>query len=632
VIKRRAVKGFFAALLVFVAFAVSCGGDSKDPTPSPSGSPSPSPTRSAIPTLSPSPTPAPVSGLPARDLVDLARRFRGLRADAPRLARDAPYGYAVGDTEEFAVLDLAGPSIVTISATVRHISDHAYFFVAGGSGGSLERIAADFESVVYPTVTASFGQEWSPGVDSDPRISIVHADLNGAGGYFSGSDEHTIAMVPRSNEREALYLDREVLGAPGAVYNTLVAHELQHLVHWNADSSEDSWVNEGLSEVAAEEVSGVGALGGVGPFLANPDTQLTFWPSVGDAGVHYAAAALFFSYLLDHYGGRERARELLTIEEDSILGIERYLGSFQKNFRDVFADWVVANYADAPQGPYAHPGSDSRTHVFTTVSSPGAGEGSVGQFAADYIQVNAAAGSTFVFDGADEASIGVPGGDGRFWWSDRGDGADTRMTQTFDLSGLSTATLRFNTWYEIEEGWDYAYVAASTDGGATWTALPGRHSTDYNPVGAAYGPGYTGSSGGWVAEEIDLTAYAGQEVTLRFENVTDDATSFTGFAVDDIEIPELGYHADGPTPSTGGGATSEGWTLEGFRLNAGPLPQQFIVQKIEGPRDNPTVTHIPLDAQNRAEIPLAGPAVIAVSGATDGTAEKAAYAWELRAP
>jgi hypothetical protein len=258
------------------------------------------------------------------------------------------------------------------------------------------------------------------------------------------------------------------------------------------------------------------------------------------------------------------------------------------------------------------------------VSRPGSGEGAVGQFAADYIHVAASAGSTFVFDGADDVSIGIPESDGTFWWSERGDGIDTKLTREFDLRTLDTATLRFNAWYEIEEGWDYAYVAASTDGGKTWAALPGTNTSDYNPVDAAYGPGYTGESNGWLAQEVDLTAFAGQEVLVRLEYVSDDATSFTGFAVDDIEIPELNYRSDA--------SARGGWQAEGFRLAGQPLHQDLIVQKIEGPRDNPTVTRIPLDPQNRAEIPLGGDTAIAVSGATNGTNEKASYTWELRAP
>ena len=179
-------------------------------------------------------------------------------------------------------------------------------------------------------------------------------------------------------------------------------------------------------------------------------------------------------------------------------------------------------------------------------------------------------------------------------------------------------------WYEIEEGWDYGYVAVSTDAGITWTALPGKQTTDYDPVEAAYGPGYTGESAGWTREEVDLTAYAGRKLLVRFEYVSDDATSFTGLAVDNIEVPELEYLDDAEAAGD--------WTLDGFSAVSGSLQQRFVVQKIERERSNPAVTQIPLNADNYAEIQLSGPAVIVISGITQNTARSAPYRWELRAP
>jgi immune inhibitor A len=561
----------------------------------------------------PSPTPDPRAEPPARDLIDLARRYRGVPAGSPRLAREAPYGYQVGDRDEFDVLDLTGPSVRTIAATVRHITEHAYFFVEEGTPvgqGTLDAVGSDFESVIYPTVRARFGSEWTPGVDSDPRISILHASID-AGGYFSGGDEHPAAVVPRSNEREVLYIDSGTLGSPGVVYNGLVAHEFQHMVHWQADNSEDSWANEGLSQVAAEEVGG--GHDWLSLFLGTPDTQLTFWPQYESAAVHYAAAELFMAYLLDHYGGRANAAKLLAEQRDSIGGVQAYLDGFGVKFADVFADWVVANYLDLDSGPYSHFTHDATTGATSDIGS--GGEGEVGQFATDYLEAGGA--GTFTFDGADEVTIGVPALDGPFWWANRGDSIDSRLTREFDLGGLTGATLRFSTWFDIESGWDYAYVAASTDGGQTWTALPGQNTTDFNPVEAAYGPGYSGNSGGWVQEALDLSAYAGRKVLLRFEYVTDDATSLTGMAVDNIEIPELGFRD--------GAEAEAGWANEGFKRIERPMQQQFIVQVIRGE----TVARVALDAANRGSVRLDGSETIAVSGATEGTAEVAPYAWAL---
>ena len=541
------------------------------------------------------------------------------------MARQSPYDYAVGDREQFTLVDIDAPSTRTVTANVRLVTEHAYFFVEDGlevDDSTLEAIGADFETLVYPRVTAAFGKEWSPGVDADARISIVHAGLSGAGGYFSASDEYPQRVVPRSNEREAVYLDASFLDLPGSAYNALLAHELQHLVHWNADGGEESWVNEGLSQVAAELVGGGTAT--VGDFLAVPDTQLTDWPPDG-VGVHYGESQLFFRYLLDRFGGRENAAALLAAPDDGIAGVNAYLRQFGGSFEDVFADWTVANYLDEASGPYAHQGVDLTVATATTITEAGEGDDSVHQFAADYLEVDPPTGSaTFTLDGSDDVGIGIPPWDGPFWWSNAGDAIDSRLTREFDLTGLSSATLRFLVWFDIEHGWDYAYVVASGDGGRTWEALPGRHTTDYDPVGLAYGPGYTGDSGGeWLQEEVDLTPYAGGRLLLRFEYVTDDASHARGFAVDDIEIPQLGF-ADGAD-------ADDGWQPEGFRRIEGPQAQRFVVQLVERGEAS-AVRRLALGPGNRVEVALDGPATIVVAAVSEGTTEAATYRWSLHAP
>ena len=183
---------------------------------------------------------------------------------------------------------------------------------------------------------------------------------------------------------------------------------------------------------------------------------------------------------------------------------------------------------------------------------------------------------------------------------------------------MTNATLRFSFWAQTENGWDYAYVAVSTDGGRTWKPMPGRHTTTYDPVRNAYGQGYTGDSGGWREEEMDLTPYVGGRVLLRFEYITDDATNLAGFAVDNVRVPELGLNDSGEDTS--------GWMSEGFRHGLGELPQSFIVQKIEGGQ----VSRIALDSHNRADVSVSSSVTIVVSAATEGTLEKALYRWELR--
>jgi len=618
----RAIRGGAIALLLLSALSLgACGGGSDAPSPSPTGAAaSPDVTQ----TVRPSATPDGGSQPPGRDLADLARRFRGLPADSPRLARQTPYSYQIGDRETFTVVDLEAPKLVKISATVRYITDHAYFFVEDGVSApdsNLRSAGADFESLVYPTVHADFGSEWTPGVDSDAHITILHANLRGAAGYFSAGDEYPRAVVPYTNEREMMYVDAGALGNPGPRYNALVAHELQHLVHWNADPDEDSWVNEGTSQVAAEAAGGGSEW--LSAFLQAPDTQLNLWP-VQNQGIHYAASELFFSYLLQRFGGFQNAVRLLQEQADGSAGVDAYLWPFGTTFRDVFADWVIANYLDEDGGPYSHPGVDARVTTVTRLSRPGTDSDTVPQFAADYFRVEPPNDrATFSFDGSATVSIGVPQHDGAFWWSGRGDAIDSRLTREFDLTGVASATLRFSAWWDTERGWDYGYVAASTDGGDTWSALRGSRTTDYDPVQSAYGPGYTGKSNGWVDEQADLTPFVGQKVLLRFELVNDDSTELTGFAVDDIEVPEIGFRDTADSDSA--------WQREGFRWVQGPLPQQFIVQVIPD-GDQPQVRRVGLDTLNHADIQLDGPATIVISGATEDTAEPASYTWTLATP
>ncbi|HUF53033.1 MAG TPA: hypothetical protein VMR52_04570 [Dehalococcoidia bacterium] len=617
---RRAVVAITTALLVFSLLA-ACGDDDDSPTPTPTATQTerPTPTPSTRPTVAPTATvaatPAPDhSEPPARDLLDLAKRFRGY--EGPAVARTEPLNHQVGDSVAFTLIDLNTVEPYEVTATVARVTDNAYFFVEDSesfSASAMDQITSDFEVIVWPTITGAFGEPWTPGVDGDPRITVLNARLRGAGGYFRGANQYPQEAVSLSAEREMLYIHSSALEAPGASYNSLVAHELQHLIHHHHDTNEESWVNEGLSQVAWEMAGG--GTNAVWEFLGQPDTQLTSWPYGGGASIHYAASELFFGYVLDHYGGRENAKALAEEDGNGILGMEAYLQPFGTTFEDVFADFVVACLLDAPSGLYGFPSFDGTTTAITELDLGANGSSDVSQWGTDYYSVE---GGAFSFDGADDITIGIPEIDGPFWWSNRSDGIDSRLTREVDLTDVSAATLTFDLWTDIESGWDYGYVAVSTDGGDRWIALPGENTTTDDPIGAAYGPGYTGNSGGWVAERVDLSAYAGEEILLRFEYITDDAVHLAGLAVDNIAIAEIGF-AD--TADDAGD-----WQSEGFRHIDGPLEQEFIVQVIA---DDGSVRRLDLDAQNSGFVELTGPATIAISGATRDTTEKASYQWGL---
>ena len=212
----------------------------------------------------------------------------------------------------------------------------------------------------------------------------------------------------------------------------------------------------------------------------------------------------------------------------------------------------------------------------------------------------------------------------RCWWGNRGDLIDSTLTRELDLTGVSRATLEFRTWFSVEEGWDYAYAEVSTDGGVTWTVLKGGHTSTFNPMGNSFGDGYTGDSGGWLLERIDLSDYAGGKLLLRFEYVTDDAVHLDGFVIDDISVPEGGFFDDAEQPS--------GWDADGFVRFDNTLPQEYVVQLIlTGADGAASVRKMELDESRagRLQVPELGPetvsAVVVVSPVTRGTHQPAPY-------
>ena len=110
---------------------------------------------------------------------------------------------------------------------------------------------------------------------------------------------------------------------------------------------------------------------------------------------------------------------------------------------------------------------------------------------------------------------------------------NAKLTLRVGLDAASTDTLRFWCWYNIEDGWDYAYVEVSPDG-INYTSIPGNITTNYDPYGQNAGNGITGSSGGWIQGVFPLGAFANSTVHVRFRYWTDAATTGEGIYIDDI--------------------------------------------------------------------------------------------------
>jgi hypothetical protein len=115
-------------------------------------------------------------------------------------------------------------------------------------------------------------------------------------------------------------------------------------------------------------------------------------------------------------------------------------------------------------------------------------------------------------------------------WSGNANNTDASAVFSADVPAADP-TLRFLAKYGAEAGFDYGYVQVSTDGGATYTTIPGDHTGD-----APLGPGLNGTTTGFEAQAYDLSAYAGKNVLVAIRYVSDGGVNEGGLKVDDISV------------------------------------------------------------------------------------------------
>ena len=366
---------------------------------------------------------------------------------------------------------------------------------------------------------------------------------------------------------------------------SVMAHEFQHMIRDNLQSNEELWLNEGFAEFTQVYLYDEPAYW-VDSFLTFPDTQLNNWAEdLQMRGYNYGAALAFVSYFYNRFG--EAGLRLLS-EDDTprgLDGVARVLDALGgPPLDEFFADWVMANglqdvgYDDkqfgyAPLLDSLMPAASVQLH-----NPPSLLEGETRQYAANYALLPNITGYDAIcltLKAPDTVALApVEIHDGRFWYSNRADQSDLRLTRAFDLTDVGTAELSFDLWYWLEEAWDFAYVMVSVDDGATWEILPTEHTTTYNPHGTAYGPAYNGQSDGWVNESVSLDAYAGQDILVRFEVITDDGVNQPGVAIDNVRLSALDYSSDFE-------ADDGGWQPEGWVWTDNRLPQRAWVQAAE---------------------------------------------------
>ena len=595
------------------------------------------------------------SFIPINDPLDLAKRLLRLNDISPTTAPPEAY-YTVGEQMSFWVGN-GNEENVQINATLRYVTEHAYFWIENGvryQDRQLDALANAFETKIYPTNRAIFGSEWTPGIDGDPHIYILYARGIGEdnAGYFSSSDEYPSQVNRFSNGHEMFLVNADNSPLGDNYTFGVLAHEFQHMIQWNQDRNEASWVNEGLSELAVllnnYYLGGFDAL-----FTSEPDLQLNNWPddSQEDSTAHYGASFLFLTYFLDRFG-EAAVRSIVANPDNGLMGVDSTLQQINAvdpltekpiTADDFFLDWAVTNYLmdrRVADGRYAYtsyrgaPNAEATEFVYScpidTITRD------VHQYGVDYIRFNCPGSYIIHFEGSIITPLlpQDPHSGQYYFWSNKNDESDTRLTKTFDLtSHTGPLSLSYLTWFDIENGWDYVYLEASTDG-EHWQVLKTPSGTSADPQGNSYGWGYTGASGGgsspiWVQETVDLSQFAGQMLTLRFEYITDSNVTGEGFLLDDITIPEITYGTDFE-------ADDGGWKADGFARVQNILPQTYGLALISV-GDTITVQDINLNPDVTADIPftignVVDNVVLVVSGTTRFTRQLAPYRFSVGKP
>ena len=485
----------------------------------------------------------------------------------------------------------------------------------------LSYLLDEFDNVIYPTDTEIFGEHLPRGEEGQ-KVWILIFNIRDEAYYNPDAESYVVGYFSAGenaeNNKNMMHIDTyDWLNRTGPdsdrpfLYEGTFAHEFEHLIHFDQDPDEPSWVDEGLADLAGFFCGYGHSESHIAYYMVyHPFTSLTFW---GSGLEDYGASYLFQLYLYEKFGGSAFTSALVQEQTNGIEGIEKTLAAFgySNTFDEIFDAWTIANYLDNTNkagGKYGYEtldiGSiDSWGYTIEYVlgnfwwgpsdnapfTVPSAWLADPQPYTAHYYRFNNKKANNVWIDGADFA--GTPAYSGTYeWYSDAEAWAWRSFNQTFDIPA-GGATLDFMTIFDIEDNWDYGYVEVydhDTDEWYTLNAIgtvdyvtfaqdnpntpDGREPTDYEAAGRWHA--FTGNSGGWIPVSMDLSTFAGHTIDLYFTTWQDGAFTLQMMYVDDISISEIGFFDDVE-------AGEDGWTSTGWYVTDGILDNGFSVTTID---------------------------------------------------
>ena len=204
----------------------------------------------------------------------------------------------------------------------------------------LDSLGDTFDSRIYPNSTT-----WFHPTDPPERIEIRIYDFGdgngGVGGFF----------IRFPTYKDDLYLD--IMDSD--IFHEILAHEFQHLLHYDLDPNESVWLDEGMADLSIRVSLGPNTpalQGHIYQYEQLPENDLLSWDegTAEENIADYGAAYSYMAYLADHYGGSTVTSAIVENGGNSISSVDDVLSDLGHSVTgwEVHTAQKVANLVDDP--------------------------------------------------------------------------------------------------------------------------------------------------------------------------------------------------------------------------------------------------------------------------------------------